>query len=169
MLCRAGGARGWRFRRIAFGGSRQAVTSQGASSGPQRLTCSIFMHGVGLQPAPWELCCCSAGIAGDGPLSAECRTSRLKPLAAWPTLLAAQVGRSYGSAREALLLNAKFVAAQLGAQQELNFDPASTPFINSLLAEVALPDYLSSHGMLTCRNPVQHSRTRVFRFDCNQN
>lgn len=101
--------------------------------------------------------------------AAICRVSRLNSLAAWPSLMAAQVGRSYGSAREALLLNAKFVAAQLAAQQGLNFDPASTPFIKSLLAEVTLPDRPSSHGMLTCRNPEHRIRTCACRFDCKQN
>ena len=43
----------------------------------------------------------------------------------------AKVGKSYGSAREALLLSANFVAAQLQAVGD-----AAAPFISSLMAEV---------------------------------
>ena len=46
-----------------------------------------------------------------------------------------QAGKSYSSAREALLLNAKFVAAQLGAVPGL--DLGSSPFLKSLLSEVS--------------------------------
>jgi len=44
----------------------------------------------------------------------------------------AKVGRSYGSAREALLLSASFVTAQLQ-----NAGDATAPFISSLTAEVS--------------------------------
>ena len=43
----------------------------------------------------------------------------------------AKVGKSYGSAREALLLSAKFVTAQLQAAGD------AAPFISSLTAEVS--------------------------------
>ena len=43
----------------------------------------------------------------------------------------ANVGKSYGSAREALLLSAKFVTAQLQTAGD------AAPFISSLVAEVS--------------------------------
>ena len=92
----------------------------------------ICMHGVVLQPAPWELCCCRAGIAGDGPLSAECRRSRLKPLAAWPTLLAAQVGQELrlgkgGVAAEPQSLWRPSWGRSRGSTLTLPPPPSSTP------------------------------------------
>lgn len=45
-----------------------------------------------------------------------------------------QAGKNYASPREALLLNAKFVAARLAAVPALEF--SSTAFVTSLLAEV---------------------------------
>ena len=46
----------------------------------------------------------------------------------------AKVGKSYGSAREALLLSAKFVTARL--QRDTARDAAAAAFISSLTAEV---------------------------------
>ena len=47
-----------------------------------------------------------------------------------------QAGKSYASGREALLLNAKFVAAQLAAAPSLKL--VATDFINALTTEVPL-------------------------------
>lgn len=55
-----------------------------------------------------------------------------------------QVGKSYSSAREALLLNAKFVATQLGGQEGLNL--SATPFMKSVLSEV--------HSRMLHDNPI---------------
>ena len=58
----------------------------------------------------------------------------------------AKVGKSYGSAREALLLSASFVTAQLQ-----NTGDATAPFISSLTTEV-------SHQRETVHLPVEQPR-----------
>eukprot|EP00208_Stichococcus_sp_RCC1054_P002968 CAMPEP_0206144666 /NCGR_PEP_ID=MMETSP1473-20131121/24796_1 /ASSEMBLY_ACC=CAM_ASM_001109 /TAXON_ID=1461547 /ORGANISM="Stichococcus sp, Strain RCC1054" /LENGTH=292 /DNA_ID=CAMNT_0053540547 /DNA_START=75 /DNA_END=950 /DNA_ORIENTATION=+ len=129
-LAKFGPISSWSIDFSKDGAEIQVATKAGkyAVSKPSTAYKSLFQH---LAEASEVAAVCHAALVASSGGSPEASLSEVVA-----KLSRAKVGKSYSSAREALLLNAKFVATQLGGQEGLNL--SATPFMKSVLSEARL-------------------------------